>query len=153
MRRRKSSPFSDQCLTAELICPHLTRVARCDPQASSTLNTPIADREINSLVVGLIAKLRDDEVKGALAEYARWTWIRDRLCDLDDKDDVPLEELSSAEPCLADYMKQKTAEIVAAKGDPKRLFGHELLSPAPDADAVDLCVSEKSIRPTRAKIS
>jgi uncharacterized protein YecT (DUF1311 family) len=102
----------------------------------------IADKEINSLVVGLIAKLRDDEVKGALAEYARWTRMRDRLCDLDDKDNVPLEELSSAEPCLADYMKQKTAEIVAAKGDPRRLFGRELLSPAPDADAVDLCVGK-----------
>jgi uncharacterized protein YecT (DUF1311 family) len=102
----------------------------------------IADKEINALVVGLIAKLRDDEVKGALTEYARWTRIRDRLCDLDDKDNVPLEELSSAEPCLADYMKQKTAEIAAAKGDPKRLFGHELLSPAPDADAVDLCVGK-----------
>jgi uncharacterized protein YecT (DUF1311 family) len=102
----------------------------------------IADKEINSLVVGLIAKLRDDEVKGALTEYARWTRIRDRLCDLDDKDNVPLEELSSAEPCLSDYMKQKTAEIVAAKGDPRRLFGHELLSPAPDADAVDLCVGK-----------
>jgi uncharacterized protein YecT (DUF1311 family) len=102
----------------------------------------IADKEINSLVVGLIAKLRDDEVKGALAEYARWTRIRDRICDLDDKDNVPLEELSSAEPCLSDYMKQKTAEIVAAKGDPRRLFGHELLSPAPDADAVDLCVGK-----------
>jgi uncharacterized protein YecT (DUF1311 family) len=102
----------------------------------------LADKEINSLVVGLIAKLRDDEVKGALAEYARWTRIRDRLCDLDDKDNVPLEELSSAEPCLADYMNQKSAEIAAAKGDPRRLFGHELLSPAPDADAVDLCVGK-----------
>ena len=100
----------------------------------------VADKEINSLVVGLLAKLRDDEVKGALAEYARWTRIRDRLCDLDDKDNVPLEELAGAERCLADYMKQKVAEIAAAKGDPKRLFGRELLSPAPDADAVDLCV-------------
>jgi uncharacterized protein YecT (DUF1311 family) len=102
----------------------------------------IADKEINSLVVGLIAKLKDDEAKAALTEYARWTRIRDRLCDLDDKDNVPLEELSSAEPCLDDYMKQKTAEIVAAKGDPRRLFGRELLSPAPDADAVDLCVGK-----------
>jgi uncharacterized protein YecT (DUF1311 family) len=102
----------------------------------------IADKEINTLVVGLIGKMKDEEVKGAVTEYARWTRMRDRFCDLDDKDNVPLEELSSAEPCLADYMTQKTAEIVAAKGDPKRIFGRELLSPAPDADAVDLCVGK-----------
>ena len=102
----------------------------------------IADKEINALVVALIGKLREDEAKGALAEYARWTRIRDRLCDLDDKDNVPLEELSGAEPCLADYMKQKVAELAAAKGDPRRVFGRELLSPTPDADAVDLCVGK-----------
>jgi uncharacterized protein YecT (DUF1311 family) len=102
----------------------------------------MADKEVNGLAIALIAKLREDEAKGALAEYARWTRIRDRLCDLDDKDNVPTEELASAEPCLADYMKQKAAELAAAKGDPKRVFGREVLSPAPDADAVDLCVGK-----------
>ena len=77
-----------------------------------------------------------------MTEYARWTRIRDRLCGLDDKDNVPLEELSGAEPCLADYMKQKAAELAAAKGDPRRVFGREVLLPAPDADAVDLCVGK-----------
>jgi uncharacterized protein YecT (DUF1311 family) len=100
-----------------------------------------ADKELNGLFVGLIARLRDDEAKGALAEYARWTRTRDRLCDLDDKDNVPLEELSAAEPCLADYIKQKAAEFAAVK-DPRRVFGREVLSPAPDADAVDLCVGK-----------
>ena len=46
-------------------------------------------------------------------------------------------EVIVAEPCLTDLMKQKIAEIAAAKGDPKRFFGKELLSPSPDADAVD----------------
>jgi uncharacterized protein YecT (DUF1311 family) len=101
-----------------------------------------ADKEVNTLAVALIAKLREDEARSALTEYARWTRIRDRLCGLDDKDNVPLEELSGAEPCLADYMKQKAAELVAAKGDPKRVFGREVLLPAPDADAVDLCVGK-----------
>jgi uncharacterized protein YecT (DUF1311 family) len=102
----------------------------------------IADKDLNTLFVGLIGKLRDDEIKSALAEYARWTRIRDRLCDLDDKDNVPLEELSAAEPCLSDYIKQKTAELAAVKGDPRRLFGREVLAPTPDADAVDLCVGK-----------
>jgi uncharacterized protein YecT (DUF1311 family) len=102
----------------------------------------IADKELNTLFVGLIGKLGDDEVKSALAEYARWTRIRDRLCDLDDKDNVPMEELSAAEPCLSDYIKQKTAELAAVKGDPRRLFGREVLAPTPDADAVDLCVGK-----------
>jgi uncharacterized protein YecT (DUF1311 family) len=105
-----------------------------DPQLA------IADKELNSQVVALIAKLRENETKGALAEFARWERTRDRLCDLDDKDNVPLSELESAEPCLNDLIKQKTAEAVAAKGDPRKFFGKDELSPAPDADAVDLCV-------------
>ena len=69
-------------------------------------------------------------------ESARWipsvgARERDRNCDLADKDNVPLEELSSSEACLANYFKQKTAEIAAAKGDPKRIFARPLFSPLP----------------------
>lgn len=99
-----------------------------------------ADRELNSQVLALVGKLREDEAKGALAEFARWTRTRDRLCELDDKDNVPLNELESAEPCLSDMIVQKTAEAVAAKGDPRKFFGKSMLSPAPDADSVDLCI-------------
>ncbi len=100
----------------------------------------VADRELTTQIVGLIGKLGEDQAKGALAEYARWTRTRDRLCDLDDKDNVPLNELESSEPCLNDFIKQKLAEVAAAKGDPRKLFGQDMLSPTPDADAVDLCV-------------
>src|SRR5438477_6376784 len=100
----------------------------------------IADKQLTDQIVALIKKLREDEAKGALAEYARWTRTRDRICDLDDKDNVPLNELETAEPCLNDLIKQKLAEAAAAKGDPKKLFGKDMLSPSPDADAVDLCV-------------
>jgi uncharacterized protein YecT (DUF1311 family) len=102
----------------------------------------IADRELNGHVVALIAKMKDDEAKGAFAEYARWIRARDRKCHLADKDNVPLDELSPSEACLADDMSRKTAEIIAAKGDPKRVFGKSQLSPAPDADAVDLCIAQ-----------
>lgn len=105
-----------------------------DPQLA------IADKELNSGIVALIAKLKEDELKGALAEYARWTRTRDRICEIDDKDNVPLSELESAEPCLNDLIQQKLAEVAAAKGDPKKMFGKEMLSPSPDADAVDFCV-------------
>src|SRR5207244_6308710 len=100
----------------------------------------IADRQLTDQIVALIRKLREDEARGALAEYARWTRTRDRICDLDDKDNVPLNELESTEPCLNDLIKQKLAEAAAAKGEPKKLFGKDMLSPSPDADAVDLCV-------------
>jgi uncharacterized protein YecT (DUF1311 family) len=100
----------------------------------------MADRELTGQIVALVKKLREDETKGALAEYARWTRTRDRLCDLDDKDNVPLSELESSEPCLNDLIKQKLAEVAAAKGDPKKLFGKDVLAPSPDADAVDQCV-------------
>ena len=83
-----------------------------------------------------------NEAKDAFAEYERWSRERDRKCDLVGKDNVPLDELSSSEDCLAEYLSQKTAEIVAAKGDPKRVFGRHPLSPTPNADAVDLCVGQ-----------
>ena len=102
----------------------------------------LADEELNGQILGLIAKLKESDAKDAFVEYARWTRARDRKCNLVGKDNVPLQELSSSESCLADYMSQKTAEIAAAKGDPKRIFGKNLLSPSPDADAVDLCVAQ-----------
>jgi len=102
----------------------------------------IAKAELNSHALGLIAKLKEDDAKQAYAEYERWSRERDRKCGLAGKDNVPLEELTSSEGCLAEYIGQKTAEIVAAKGDPKKVFGRRLASPRPDADAVDLCVAQ-----------
>ena len=101
-----------------------------------------AKTEFNERVVGLLARLKGDDAKKALVEYERWSRERDRNCDLADKDNVPLEELSSSEACLADYFKRKTAEIAAAKGDPKRVFARPQYSPLPDANAVDLCVAQ-----------
>lgn len=102
----------------------------------------IADEELNTHVLALIARMKDEDAKSAYSEYARWTRDRDRKCDLDDKDNVPLGELSSSEACLADYMSKKTAEIAAAKGDPRKVFGQAQASAIPDADAVDLCVAQ-----------
>jgi uncharacterized protein YecT (DUF1311 family) len=102
----------------------------------------LADKDLNGHVLALIAKVKEGEVKAALAEYARWIRDRDRKCDLDDKENVPLNELSPPAACLADYIKQKAAEVVAAKGDPKRVFGRTTTSPVPDADAVDLCIAQ-----------
>ena len=102
----------------------------------------IAKTELNNRVLGLIAKLKEDDAKQAYAEYERWSRERDRKCGLAGKDNVPLDELSSSEGCLAEFISQKTAEIAAAKGDPKKVFGRRLASPLPDADAVDLCVAQ-----------
>jgi uncharacterized protein YecT (DUF1311 family) len=102
----------------------------------------IAKMELNSDVLALIARLKPEDAKQAFIEYERWTRERDRKCDLVRKDNVPLEELSSSENCLAEWMTAKTAEIAAAKGDPKSLFGRQRPSPLPDADAVDLCVAQ-----------
>jgi uncharacterized protein YecT (DUF1311 family) len=102
----------------------------------------IAEMELNEHVLALIAKLQENEARDAFAEYARWTRERDRKCNLVGKENVPLHELSSSERCLSDYLGEKTAEVVAVKGDPKRLFGQHLPSPIPNADAVDLCVSQ-----------
>jgi hypothetical protein len=93
-------------------------------------------------VLGLIAKLKEDEARDAFAEFDRWSRERDRKCDLAGKDNVPLQELLPSEGCLADYFTRKLAEVVAAKGDPKRVFGRHQLSPTPNADAVDLCVAQ-----------
>jgi uncharacterized protein len=102
----------------------------------------IAKMELNSGVLALVAKLKPDDARQAFTEYERWGRERDRKCGLVDKDNVPLEELSSSEVCLADWMTRKTAEIKAAKGDPRKVFGRHLPAPSPDADAVDLCVAQ-----------
>jgi uncharacterized protein YecT (DUF1311 family) len=102
----------------------------------------LAAEGLNNRALALIARLRDSERKDAFAEYARWTRDRDRKCNLVGKDNVPIEELSSSGSCLADYMKQKTAEIEAARDDPRRVFGQHPSSPLPDAGAVDLCVTQ-----------
>ncbi len=102
----------------------------------------IAETELNAGIMGLIGRMQQAGAKDAFAEYERWTRDRDRQCRLVDKDNVPLDELSSSASCLSDYMRQKTAEVAAAKGDPKRVFGRNMPSPLPNADAVDLCVSQ-----------
>jgi hypothetical protein len=102
----------------------------------------IASRELDEHVLALVARLKDDDAKAAFSEYARWTRDRDRKCDLDDKDNVPLSELSGSETCLADYFRRKTAEIIAAKGDPRKVVGRPPVSPSPDDDAVDRCVAQ-----------
>jgi len=102
----------------------------------------LAKAELGELVLGSITKLKENEAREALAEFERWTRERDRKCRLDDKDNVPLKELSPSEGCLADYFTRKIAEVTAAKGDPKKVFGRQHMSPLPNADAVDLCVAQ-----------
>jgi len=107
-----------------------------DPQLA------LADAELNSQVLGLIGRLNSDDQRDAFSDYARWIRERDRKCNLAGKDNVPLAELSQSEVCLANFIRDKTAEIVAARGDPKRVFGRRLTSSLPNADAVDLCVAQ-----------
>jgi uncharacterized protein YecT (DUF1311 family) len=101
-----------------------------------------SESELNGLVRALIGKLNGDEARDASAEYARWIRNRDRDCRLADKDNVPLAELTSSEDCLENQMKEMTAGMLAAKGDPKRVFGRHLAASRPNADAVDLCVTQ-----------
>jgi hypothetical protein len=65
---------------------------------------------------------KDDEARDAAAEYARWIRDRDRRCRLAGKDNLPLAELSSSQDCLENYLKEMKAGMLAAKGDPKRVF-------------------------------
>jgi uncharacterized protein YecT (DUF1311 family) len=101
-----------------------------------------AESELNGLARGLIGKLKDDEARDASAEYARWIRDRDRNCRLAGKDNVPLAELSSSEDCLESRMKEMTAGMIAANGDPRRVFLRHLASSRANADAVDLCVAQ-----------
>ena len=108
----------------------------------SDASLALAKTELNEHVLGLIGRLKENEAREAFAEFERWGRERDRKCGLANKDNVPLQELPSSEGCLADYFTRKLAEVAAAKGDPKRVFGRLQLSPSPDADAVDLCVAQ-----------
>jgi uncharacterized protein YecT (DUF1311 family) len=101
----------------------------------------LAETELNNEVLGLIRKLDQVAARFAFAEYGRWTRERDRKCNLVGKENVPLQELQSAEDCLADDLKRKTDDIVAAKGDPKKIFGRQVAAKSPDTDAVDFCTA------------
>ena len=102
----------------------------------------LAKTELNDLVMPLIAKLNETDAREAFAEFERWGRERDRKCGLEEKQNVPLRDLVSSEACLTDYFAKKIAEVSAAKGDPKKLFGRPRFSPLPNADAVDLCVAQ-----------
>jgi uncharacterized protein YecT (DUF1311 family) len=103
----------------------------------------LGENELNVLVRALIGKLKDDEAQEAFAEFARWIRDRDRKCNLAGKDNVPLAELPpSSEDCLENWLKEMTAGMTAAKNDPKRVFGRRIAASRPNADAVDLCVSQ-----------
>ncbi|MGY8664479.1 lysozyme inhibitor LprI family protein [Bradyrhizobium sp. UFLA05-109] len=102
----------------------------------------LAEEELNSKVLGLIGKLTPTEARFAFAEYGRWTRERDRKCDLVGKENVPPAELPSAQGCLAEYLSRKTADILGAKGDPKRVFGRQIAARLPDTDAADFCVAK-----------
>ncbi|MBR0829093.1 hypothetical protein JQ596_26505 [Bradyrhizobium manausense] len=101
----------------------------------------LAETELNDMVHDLIGKLNPTEARFAFAEFGRWTRERDRQCNLVGKDNVPLDELTSSEPCLQDYLIRRTAEITAAKGDPKKVFGRQIAARLPNTDAVDFCVA------------
>ena len=56
---------------------------------------------------------------------------------------MPLDELSSSEACLADYINRKTAEIDRGQGRSEAGVRPRMTSRrTPDADAVDLCVAQ-----------
>ncbi|WP_334534464.1 lysozyme inhibitor LprI family protein [Bradyrhizobium sp. AZCC 2230] len=101
----------------------------------------LTETELNSQVLGLIGRLDPTAARFAFAEYGRWTRERDRKCNLVGKENVPLAELEAAEDCLADYLKRKTDEIAAARGDPKKVFGRQVAAREPDTDAVDFCAA------------
>jgi uncharacterized protein YecT (DUF1311 family) len=102
----------------------------------------LAKTELNGLVVPMIAKLSESEARQAFAEFERWGRDRDRQCGLEEKKNLSAQNQASSESCLADYFTRKIAEVSAAKGDPKKLFGRPHFSPKPNADAVDLCVAQ-----------
>ena len=67
----------------------------------------IAKMELNQHVLGLIAKLKEDEARDAFAEFDRWSRERDRKCDLAGKDNVPLQELVESKGCLVYYLTRE----------------------------------------------
>jgi uncharacterized protein YecT (DUF1311 family) len=132
--------------TAVLRDPNFDCLAANSAAGALTCSEPaleLGETELNVLVRALIGKLKDDEAQEAFAEFARWIRDRDRKCNLAGKDNVPLAELPpSSDDCLEDWLKEMTAGMTAAKSDPKRVFGRRIPASRPNADAVDLCVSQ-----------
>ena len=131
--------------TAILRDPNFDCLAANTPAGTLICSDPelaLAEMELNGQVLGLIGRLNPTEARFAFAEYGRWTRERDRKCNLVGKDNVPLAELSPSASCLAEFLSRKSAEILAAKGDPKRMFGRQIAARMPDTDAADFCVAK-----------
>ena len=101
----------------------------------------LVETELNGEVLTLINKLDPTAARFAYAEYGRWTRERDRKCNLVGKENVPFQELSGAEACLADNLNGKVTEIRTARGDPKKVFGRQVAARLPDTDAIDFCAA------------
>jgi len=132
--------------TAMLRDPNFDCLAANSAAGSLICSEPtleLGENELNVLVRALIGKLKDNEAQEAFAEYARWIRDRDRRCNLAGKENVPLAELPpSSEDCLENWLKEMTAGMTAAQSEPKRVFARHLNASRPNADAVDLCVSQ-----------
>ena len=103
----------------------------------------LAKEELDKLVIALDCRSRGKKTTPKrLSRNRQVTREQQPQCNFEGKEHVPLQELPSSERCLSDYFTRKIAEVTAAKGDPKKIFGQQLMSPAPNADAVDLCVAQ-----------
>src|SRR5262249_25034229 len=49
---------------------------------------------------------------------------------------------AALQDCPEKETREVTAGMLAAKGDPKRVFGRQLAASRPNADAVDLCITQ-----------
>ena len=112
----------------------------------------VAKMELNSLVLELIAKLKENDARDAFAEYERWSRDRDRKCGLADKDNVPLDELSSSEGLPGGIYRQKQPKSLQPRAIQKRFLDDTSFRDRP-MPTQSIYVSRKSIRPMLARIS
>ena len=82
----------------------------------------IAKTELNNRVLGLIARLKEDDAKAAFAEYERWSRERDRKCGLVGKDNVPLDELSPSAELSGGVYQREDGRDRGDQGRPQKGF-------------------------------
>ena len=112
----------------------------------------IADKDLNSRVLALIAGMKDVEAKAALGEYARWTRNRDRKCDLDDKDNVPLARIVVVGSLPCGLYRLQDRRDRRGQRRPQEGLWTVARPPRPPMRMQLISVSRRFTRPTRAAI-
>jgi uncharacterized protein YecT (DUF1311 family) len=106
-----------------------------------------ADRQLGDAFQKAIANLSGEEKQGQIRTQVNWIRERNVRCGLENKTDVPVEQLTSAKPCLHEAMNKRMGELVGAGAHSPRT------GPSPSGGNQSIALSASEIADLRKAIT